>query len=60
MQLWLEYKIRPIHTTRGKDQTRRPRYDASLDMFWKSQSCIYNYKDNLSTTTNRSYTEIQE
>jgi len=25
----------------------------------KSQSCIYSYKDNLTGTTNRSYTEIQ-
>jgi len=31
-----------------------------LDKFWKSQSCISNYKDNLTGTTNRSYTEIQE
>jgi len=30
-----------------------------LDKFWKSQSCIYNYKDNLTRTTNRSYTEIR-
>jgi len=31
-----------------------------LDKFWKSQSCIYNYKDNLNGTTNRSYIEIQD
>jgi len=31
-----------------------------LNKFWKSQSCIYNYKDNLTGTTNRSYTKIQE
>jgi len=29
-----------------------------LDKFWKSQSCIYSYTDNLTGTTNRSYIEI--
>jgi len=31
-----------------------------VDKFWNSQSCIYNYKDNLTGTANRSYIEIQE
>jgi len=31
-----------------------------LDIFWKSQRCLYNYKDNLTGTTNRSNIQIHD